>query len=294
MKILYIGSVEFSLRALEKIISLGGEVVGICTRKESSFNSDHCDLGLYSKKMNIPCNYIDDINSARSIKWMSSIGPDIIFCFGWSQLLGEEVRSIAPMGVLGFHPAALPANRGRHPIIWALSLGLDKTASTFFFIDGGVDSGDILSQISISINDSDDARTLYNKVITTSFIQIEQFLPRLISGVYSVTKQENDAANVWRRRTIKDGLVDWRMSSFSIHNMVRALAKPYVGAEFEYKNIRYKLWKTGLYPCVSQNIEPGKVIETTDSSMPIIKCGDNAIKLIETEPKLVIAKGSYL
>jgi len=39
---------------------------------------------------------------------------------------------IAPLGVVGFHPAALPANRGRHPLIWALFLGLKKTASTFF------------------------------------------------------------------------------------------------------------------------------------------------------------------
>ena len=85
----------------------------------------------------------------------------------------EKILSKSPIGVIGFHPAALPANRGRHPIIWSLALGLKSTASTFFFMDKNVDSGDILSQASIKISDSDDARSLYDKVTKTALSQIE-------------------------------------------------------------------------------------------------------------------------
>jgi methionyl-tRNA formyltransferase len=63
------------------------------------------------------------------------------FCLGWSNLLKAEILKAAPLGVIGFHPAALPANRGRHPLIWALGLGLDETATTFFFMDKGADRG---------------------------------------------------------------------------------------------------------------------------------------------------------
>ena len=294
MKILFIGSVEFSLRTLEKIVDIGGDVVGVCTLKESSFNADFFDLSKYSKEHNIPCCYVDDINSEESIKWISKISPDIIFCFGWSRLLKEEILSISPIGVVGFHPAALPANRGRHPIIWALALGLKNTASTFFFMDSGADSGDILSQTPISISDFDDARSLYDKIISTALIQIEEFLPLLVSGTYPKVKQDITRANNWRKRGRKDGLIDWRMSANSIHNTVRALTKPYVGAEFNYYNINYKLWKTELILSDFENIEPGKVIEIVNSDLPIIKCGNNAIKLIKTEPKLMISKGMYL
>jgi methionyl-tRNA formyltransferase len=75
---------------------------------------------------------------------------------------------------------------------------------------------------------------------------------------------------------------------------VRALTKPYVGAEFKYNNIDYKLWKTELILIDSDNTEPGKVIDIDSSYLPIVKCGNFAIKLVETEPKLVVLKGMYL
>lgn len=69
------------------------------------------------------------------------------------------------MGVIGFHPAALPNNRGRHPIIWALALGLNETASTFFKMDEGADTGDIVSQVKIPICESDYAADLYENIM---------------------------------------------------------------------------------------------------------------------------------
>ena len=94
MKILFIGSVEFSLRALEKIVKIGGNILGVYTLKESSFNSDFCDLSKYSKEYNIPCCYVDDINSEESIKSISKISPDVIFCFGWSRLLKKVTQKL--------------------------------------------------------------------------------------------------------------------------------------------------------------------------------------------------------
>ena len=185
------------------------------TLKKSSYNSDFYDLSEYAKNHNIPSFYIDDINSKNSIELVSKINPDVIFCFGWSRLLKEEILSKPSIGVIGFHPAALPANRGRHPIIWALVLGLKSTASTFFFMDSNADSGDILSQASIKISDIDDARSLYDKVIKTALSQIEEFLPLLESGNYIKFKQDDTKANIWRKR-VKDGLIDWRMTANSI------------------------------------------------------------------------------
>ena len=93
MKILLIGSVEFLLRALEKIVKIGGNVVGVCILKKSLFYSDFCGLSKYSANRNIPCLYVDDINSESTIEWVSKINPDVIFRFGWSRLLKNEILS---------------------------------------------------------------------------------------------------------------------------------------------------------------------------------------------------------
>ena len=94
------------------------------------------------RKNNIPVRYTPSINSEEVIGWISDLAPDVIFCFGWSQLFKKKLLNIASLGVIGFHPALLPANRGRHPLIWSLILGLKETGSSFFFMDEGADSGD--------------------------------------------------------------------------------------------------------------------------------------------------------
>ena len=83
------------------------------------------------------------------------------------------------MGIVGYYPAALPSNRGRHPLIWALVLCLTETASTLFFMDEGADSGDILDQRQVSILPSDDAKSLYQRITQVAISQIPGFVPRL-------------------------------------------------------------------------------------------------------------------
>lgn len=294
MKILFIGSVQFSKEALLQSIKSSAEVVGVCTLSESSFNSDHCDLSPVAESYEIPVHYVKNINSSETLNWIKDKEPDIIFCFGWSRLLKNEILGIAPLGVIGYHPAALPANRGRHPLIWALFLGLEKTASTFFFMDEGADSGDILSQVEIIIDSSEDANSLYHKVTKVALLQIKDFIPLLENRTYKRTVQDNTKANYWRKRGTKDGEIDWRMSANTICNLVRALTKPYVGAHFTKNGEEIKVWKVEvLKDEKNQNIEPGKVLSTR-SSKPVVKCGDGSIVLLDIENNLELKEGDYL
>jgi methionyl-tRNA formyltransferase len=293
MKIAFIGAVEFSRRALELLIEMNQDVVGVCTLKDSAFNADHYDLGVICQENGISWAYTPNINSEESIKWLEDKKPEVIFCFGWSKLLGKRLLNLAPLGVVGFHPAALPSNRGRHPIIWALVLGLKETASTFFFMDEGADSGDILSQEKIEISDDDDATMLYEKVTICALEQIKTFVFQLESRSFPRVAQDNRQANTWRKRCEADGQIDWRMSACSIHNLVRGLAKPYVGAHFIYQEQKIKVWKTEVVNNVSINIEPGKII-TTKQGKAVVKCGEKAIQLLITEPELDLSCEEYL
>jgi methionyl-tRNA formyltransferase len=237
--------------------------------------------------------YANDINSSETVSWIQEKAPDVIFCFGWSRLLGRQVLELAPLGVIGFHPAAVPANKGRHPLIWALALGLKKTASTFFFMDESADGGDILSQCEITIEAEDDAKSLYLKVTELALNQIEEFVPLLKTGDYERLTQDKYLSNSWRKRSIKDGIIDWRMSAESIHNLVRALAKPYIGAGFVSEGKEIKVWKTSIVTEAPYNMEPGKVI-SVKNDQPVIKCGVDAICLLEVEPTFSPNLGSYL
>ncbi|MGA0082515.1 MAG: methionyl-tRNA formyltransferase [Candidatus Nanopelagicales bacterium] len=293
MKILFIGSVKFSLSALKLLLELNSNIVGICTLKNSNINTDRVDLSNISKAHKIPWIYANDINSQESITWIKSREPDIIFCFGWSRILKKELLDLPSLGAIGYHPTLLPANRGRHPIIWALSLGLNRTGSTFFVMNEGVDSGDLISQRVVPIEVEENAGSLYEKLIKVALDQIREFLPMLKNGNIPIIKQNDLQSNTWRKRSDKDGRIDWRMSARTIHNLVKAITKPYPGAYFEYENERIIVWKSTVIPGINENIEPGKILSTSKNG-PVVKCGEESIKLLLTEPNFRPKVGWYL
>ena len=293
MRIVFIGSVIFSAQLLRELIDMKADIVGVCTLSVSNFNADHEDLSPIAKKAGIPVHCEVDINSPASINWISSLRPDVIFCFGWSRLISESLLSLPPMGVIGFHPASLPANRGRHPIIWALVLGLDETSSTFFRLDNGVDSGQIISQVKIPITPSDNALTLYERITQSALIQLRHFVPLLAQGRIQLLPQDDRLANNWRKRGSADGRIDWRMAASSIHDLVRGLTRPYVGAHFDYDDKIIKVWQTEVELVAPVNFEPGKVLHVGKNSL-LVKAGIGAIRLLDYAPIIKVAPGSYL
>lgn len=172
LKALFIGCVESSEILLQTLLDHKVNITGVITKKESKINSDFVDLSSICEKNNIRYQYVKNINEIESMEFIRELEPDIGLCLGWSQLLKEEVLDLFPKGVIGFHPAALPKNRGRHPIIWALVLGLSETASSFFMLDAGADTGQIISQIKVPILYEDTARTLYDKIMSIAKEQL--------------------------------------------------------------------------------------------------------------------------
>lgn len=122
MRILFVGCVKSSEFFLKKLIEIKANVVGVITKDESRFNTDFVDLGEICRIQKIDYFYVKHINSSESKGYIASKNVDIILCLGWSQLLDKEVLAMPRVGCVGFHPAELPYNRGRHPLIWALAL----------------------------------------------------------------------------------------------------------------------------------------------------------------------------
>lgn len=296
IKIVYIGCVQSSEILLHHLLSLSApiDIVGIVTRKESPSNADFFSLEPFAESQNLPVFIFKNREDERRLEsWLFEIAPDIIFCLGWPYLLSKKILSIAPKGVVGYHPTALPQNRGRHPVIWSLALGLKETVSTFFLMDENADSGDIIHQYKVEIKEEDNARTLYDKLIFVAKIQLGEIVHRIVQKTLEPISQNLQLGNIWRKRSKKDGAVDWRMSAKSIYNLIRALTRPYVGAHCIFKEEEVKLWNSEYVRCDLYNIEPGKILLIEGQNI-IIKCGEGAIKLIEHDFTQFPSVGEYL
>ena len=123
--------------------------------------------------------------------------------------------------------------------------------------------------------------------------QIEEFVPEIKHGTYKRMPQDHSLSNTWRKRSKNDGKIDFRMSSYSIYNLVRSLTKPYVGAHVVYNGKEYKVWKSKESKCKAMNLEPGKVLAVEDNIITV-KTGDGGINLIEHDFNVMPHVGEYL
>ena len=214
-------------------------------------------------------------------------------CFGWSRLLAPAAIAAVPRGIVGFHPAALPSNRGRHPLIWAMALGLTETASTFFLMDAGADTGPILDQVPVPILPEDEAGDLYARVADTAAGQLAHFLPLYATGRLVPVPQPAGAGSSWRRRTALDGRIDWRMTPGAISALVRALAPPYPGASCLHRKQDVPVTKVETGPAVPDHLEPGLVLAVEGERL-LVKCWGGSIWIVRHGLSPQPQAGAYL
>lgn len=292
MRIVFVGSVRFSRAMLQRLLGLQAEIVGVVGKPQTGGTSDLAALDDLAGAANVPLHHAHSLKIPDSIAWIAARKPDVVFCCGWSEILPPDVLAAAPHGVVGYHPALLPRNRGRHPVIWALALGLTETGSTFFLMDEGADSGPILSQQRVPIEDDMNAGALYSRLETVAGEQIEQVWRGLAAGSLKPKPQDHGRATYWRKRSAADGRVDWRMPTRGICNLVRALARPYPGATFVDGTGESVVWRARPAVAPSADIEPGRIIEA--GATVTIKTGDGAVELVEWEPRRDFRVGETL
>lgn len=273
MKIVYISGVKFGLDLLEEILKHDFEISVVFSYHDSkkSLYSDFVTFDPICKKYGIQNFKVNSINDEKNIKILQSIKPDLILVMGWSQLLKNEVIKTSKLGVIGSHPTQLPKFRGRAPIPWTIIKGLEESALTFFFIEEGIDNGDILNQKKFKISQNDDSESLYNKITNLGKKMIVHSLQNLQEGIMKRIKQdETQFVEYWPKRTPEDGKIDWSKSAREISVLIRASTHPYPGAYTFFKNLSLKIFKAQF---IDDKIsKPGMILDVNKNT---VKVGTN-------------------
>jgi len=296
MRIVFVGTVQFSRECLEETLAAGGDVVAVLTLapERAGFHGDYADLEPAATAHGVPVHRVGNVNDPETIALIRSLEPDVILVLGWSQLLGPELLSLAPC--IGSHPALLPRDRGRHPLTWALVDGLEESGLTFLWLDEGPDSGDILWQRAFPIDAEDDAAALYEKIDRLGREAIREILPRLEDGSAPRLPQDEALATYRRKRTDEDRWIDWNAPTAVIHNLVRGLARPYVGALTRRGGQDVLVWRARLpgeaAPAAAKAAAPGTVL--ADAPELEVRTGDGHLTLLEVEPAGLLRAGDLL
>jgi methionyl-tRNA formyltransferase len=155
---------------------------------------------------------------------------DFCLALGWYYMVPARMRALFPKGVAGIHASLLPKYRGGAPLVWAIINGERKTGVSFFYLESGVDTGDIIAQKEIEITYDDTIKTAYEKATGAALEMLREYVPQIREGRAPRLPQDHSAATQYPQRSPEDGLIDWGRSAEEIRNFIRAQTRPYPGA----------------------------------------------------------------
>ena len=150
MKIVILGTSELDIFCSNAIIDSGSQVVAMISIPQKARPNNSADISLYAKQHDIPYHELEDINSLESLDLLRNYAPDYIIA-SWPKIIKQDVINITKYHIVGTHPTNLPFNRGRHPLHWLIASGIQETKLSFFRMDEGIDTGNILLQIPCTI-----------------------------------------------------------------------------------------------------------------------------------------------
>ena len=189
---------------------------------------------------------IYDFNASNHIDLIRRINPDFIFVCGWSYIIPKNILDIAIKASIGFHPSKLPLDRGRSVLAWQIEGGYSNTALSMFHLSEGVDSGDIIDQIIITIDDKENINDILNKIDIETENIISKNYPLLKIDKANRSMQNEKYSTYRKLRDRSNSLINWNLPAKDIHNKIRAIKKPYPGAEGFLGKNKYKFWKSEL------------------------------------------------
>jgi len=214
---------------------------------------------------------------ATSLEFLRQFRLDLMFVIGWSQLLGREALAIASGGVIGFHPTLLPVGRGRAPIPWTLIHGFKRSGATLFYLDEGVDSGDIIAQREFEIGLEDTAWTVYQKAVVALEEILRAYFSLLREGRAPRIPQDHRRATYWPRRGPEDGWIRWDRPTLEAYNWVRGLTHPYPGAFTSIGRHKLIVWRAALSSLPNGRPEPGTVSNVIEGKGFGVATGDGEL-----------------
>lgn len=285
MKSVLIGSVGSSREMLEAMIDVEFPISHVFSVDEefSENISGYQPIHLIAEKNGIPFTRIHKINDSTNVEIIKNIEPDYIFVIGFSQLVKREIIDAAKVGVVGFHPTPLPKMRGRAANVWQVLLGVHETKCSTFFIDEGIDSGDILGQQEYVIEDTDYAADVERKINEASGKLFRRVLREIMDGTIKPQKQDESEATYLLKRSPEDGLIDWNNSIVDIQRLIRAVSKPYPGAFGLYDGKhQFIIWRADILENKKYVGINGQIAEITENYIDVV-CKDGLLRVTDYE-----------
>lgn len=227
MNIVFMGTPDFAVPSLRALIDNDFCVNAVVTQPDRPSGRKRIVTPSPVKQLAL-LNGIDvlqpeKVKERRFIETLRCLKPDVIAVAAFGQILPEDLLELPSVGCINVHASLLPKYRGAAPIQWALINGEESTGITTMWMDKGLDTGDILLQKSIMIDDNWTSEDLFHRLSLLGSEGLLDTLAALEKGIYLRVPQGEKDVSYAPMLKKEDGLIDWNKSAVRISNLVRGL-----------------------------------------------------------------------
>lgn len=284
MKIVYMGTPDFAVPALKKLIEAGHEITAVVTqpdRQRGRGKEVQCSpVKECAMEYQIPVFQPLKIKAPEAVAQLRTYEADIFVVAAFGQILSGEILEMPKYGCVNIHASLLPKYRGAAPIQWAVIDGEEKTGVTIMQMNEGLDTGDIITQREVLIGPEETGESLFGKLSLLGAELLVDTLPSIEQGT-AVRRPQGDQSSTYARMLRKeDGRIDWTQTSKQIEQKVRGM-NSWPSAYTMWKGKTLKIWKAGWNQAVHAN-PPGTVVAVDKDSFAVA-CGEGVIRIMELQ-----------
>jgi methionyl-tRNA formyltransferase len=270
-RIVFMGTPQFSVPTLERIIRERYEVLGVVTQpdrpKGRGQRLSPSPVKVVAQENHLHVLQPEQLDD-RFLEAVNELQPDLLVVVAFGQIIPGKVLRSAMWGGINIHASLLPRYRGSAPIQWAIINNEKTTGLTTMFMDEGMDTGPIILQQEVDILEGETAGELHDRLSSLAPELLMKTIQGLNKGTVAPRKQDETLATYAPKLTKEQGLIDWSRPAEQICGLIRGL-DPWPGAFTPYQGGMMKLFGCLTSHHEEHSFSPGRIRNVGDRGLEI-------------------------
>lgn len=296
MRIIFMGTPDFSVGALRALCEAGHEVVGVVTQpdkpKGRGKSLAYPPVKEAALSLGLPIYQPTKVRTPEFVEVLKDLKPDIIVVVAFGQIIPKSILELAPYGCINVHASLLPKYRGAAPIQRAVMDGEEISGVTIMKMDEGLDTGDMIAKAEVELAPEETGGSLFDKLSQTGAGLLVETLPLIAAGKAVFEKQPKTSPTPYAAMISKqEGSISWDRSAIEIERLVRGL-NPWPSAYTYLDGKTLKVWASRAVIqgeisfhetiCPEGESAPGDIV-AADKTGIYVKTGDGLLCITELQ-----------
>ena len=285
MRVVFAGTPQFAVPTLNSLINAGIEVRAVYTQPDRPAGRGRKLIASPVKRLaqdhSIPVMQPVSLREGTAVKVLESFAPEVLVVVAYGLILPRQILIVPPFGCVNVHASLLPRWRGAAPIPRAIEAGDSVSGITIMKMDSGLDTGPIIEQREVAVDDEDNSATLHNKLAQVGAELLVETLPRYINGATELLDQDNLDATYANKLSKAEAQIDWQRSAFKLRNQVRAF-NPWPIAFTYHRGERIRILRARIADEASSDLAAGTIRHVGKEGIDV-SCGEGVLSLKELQ-----------